>query len=119
MMVLYKKREHGTQTLNVISKLLNHSIVIKTRAFHLHINKGTRERDSGYIHTAQIKSTQIRPNQTHKQCTTLSIQYIIEVHKTISISPKIITKVFRYFSYLKLDSTLCVKTDGKCKVAIF
>ncbi len=32
------------------------------------------------------------------------------------------TKEFRYFSYLKLDSsvvTLCTKTDGKWKVAIF
>jgi len=27
MMVLYKKREHGTQTLNVISKLLNHLVL--------------------------------------------------------------------------------------------
>ncbi len=32
------------------------------------------------------------------------------------------TKEFRYFSYLKLDSsviTSCTKTDGKWKVAIF
>jgi len=69
MMVLYKKKRAWHSNIERYFQITeSSSIVIKTRAvqpFHLHINKGTRERDSGYI--------QIRPNQTHEQCTTFSI----------------------------------------------